>query len=103
MKLINTTSRDLGLDPETVIPAGGALEIDEKDAEKFEGSPVVAGWLKAGDLAVAKLEKAKQPAKAKTKKRSALESQAEKLAIKFSDETADEQLIADIKAAKAKG
>lgn len=84
----NTTTRDLGLDPETVIPAGGSLEISEKDGAKFEGSPVVAAWFENGDLVAGK---------PKTKKRKGLETQAFSDGVDFTDD----DLAAAVKKAKA--
>lgn len=50
MKITNTTSRDLGLSPEVVIPAGGEVEIDDRAFLAFKASPVVRAWLEGGDL-----------------------------------------------------
>jgi len=64
MKLTNTTTRDLGLDPETFVPAGGTLEIDNADLTAFKKSPVVKAWLVDGSLKEDGAPKAKADAKA---------------------------------------
>lgn len=92
MKINNTTTRDLGLDPNTVVSAGGSLEISEKEAAKFEGSPVVAAWFENGELVAGK---------PKTKKRKGLETQAFNAGVDFSDDISDDDLAAAIKKAKA--
>lgn len=54
MRITNTTTRDIGLDPQTVVPAGGSLEISTSAAAKFDGNPVVNGWIDTGDLVFGK-------------------------------------------------
>lgn len=50
MKITNTTTRDLGLSPHFVIPAGGSLEIGDDALTVLKASPVVKSWLLDGSL-----------------------------------------------------
>ena len=50
MKIKNTTTRDLGLSPEVVIPAGGEVEIENEALTALKASPVVKAWLIDGWL-----------------------------------------------------
>lgn len=50
MRLINTTCGDLGLDPATVVPAQGALEIEAAAFARHKGNPIIAHWLATGAL-----------------------------------------------------
>lgn len=72
MKITNTTTRDLGLDPETVIAAGGSIEIDNEVLSALKKSPVVKGWFVAkklieiGEVKAEKPKAEKQEPKPKT-------------------------------------
>ncbi|WP_108482267.1 hypothetical protein [Oceaniglobus ichthyenteri] len=57
MKLTNTTKGDLGLDPETIVPAMGALEIDNEELTAHKKNPIVKHWLVSGDLVESGAEK----------------------------------------------
>jgi hypothetical protein len=50
MKLTNTTEGDLGLDPETIVPALGELEIDNEVLTAHKANPIVKAWLVDGLL-----------------------------------------------------
>ncbi|MGR1582450.1 hypothetical protein ACSSNL_13410 [Thalassobius sp. S69A] len=50
MKINNTISRDLGLSPDVVVPAGGSIDLEESVAERLFKSPVVQAWAKDGWL-----------------------------------------------------
>lgn len=50
MQIINTTTRDLGLSPEIVVPARGMIEIDNDRLSALKASPVVKAWLLDGSL-----------------------------------------------------
>lgn len=50
MKIKNTTTRDLGMSPEVVIPAGGEVEIENEALTALKASPVVKAWLIDGWL-----------------------------------------------------
>jgi hypothetical protein len=52
MKVTNTTSRDLGLSPECVVPSRRSIEIDAADMSDFANSPVVEAWLDDGSIVV---------------------------------------------------
>ncbi|MBL4768271.1 MAG: hypothetical protein JKY94_11230 [Rhodobacteraceae bacterium] len=71
MKLTNTTKGDLGLDPMTVVPAGGSLEIDNDVLSEHKKNPIVKFWLTDGSLveggAVKVAKTDPEPAKSKTK------------------------------------
>lgn len=50
MKITNTTKGDLGLSFETIVPAGGFLDIDAGAFEAFAAIPVVRSWVEDGKL-----------------------------------------------------
>ncbi|WP_226780339.1 hypothetical protein [Oceaniglobus trochenteri] len=50
MQLTNTTKSDLGLDPETIVPAMGTLEISNDALTRHKANPIIKHWLVSGDL-----------------------------------------------------
>lgn len=58
MKITNTTKSDLGLSPDVVVPAGGALEIPEKKLEQLSKSKVVQAWAADGWLVASGVDEA---------------------------------------------
>ena len=69
MKIRNTTKGDLGLDFETIVPAGGVLDIDKDRAEAFAKSRIVQGWFEDGKLVEVKEKPAKVDNKPDEKKK----------------------------------
>lgn len=48
MKITNTTRGDIGLDFETIIPAGETVEV--RNVERFKDNPVIIAWVESGAL-----------------------------------------------------
>lgn len=61
MKITNTTKSDLGLDAETVVPAGGSIEISNEALSEAKKSPVVKAWFVEKKLTEAGEVKASKP------------------------------------------
>lgn len=61
MKIKNTTHGDIGLDFETIVPAGGEIEIDAADAKRFEASEVVKAWFETGALEIEQPKRGRKP------------------------------------------
>lgn len=66
MKITNTTKGDIGLDFDTIVPAGGKIEIDAADAKRFEASEVVKAWFETGALEIEKAKPGRKPKAAET-------------------------------------
>lgn len=50
MKITNTTTRDLGLGGDHVVPAGGSIEVPNDVLTRYKASAVVKGWFVGGAL-----------------------------------------------------